>query len=137
MHVMGWGFVQEMEKKNSQRLSAMEKSLEKNQEETNKRLVDVMQSNLDLRSMLQSFISSLSNSDASASAKLPRTGSTKPGESSFSDPNPPAPVVANSSAPGSSERWWDRLCKSSEEEDEEDASKKRQNFSKKPREQKV
>lgn len=121
---MRWSGFQEMEKKNSQRLTAVEK----NQAETQRMLGDVMKSNMNIQTMLQSFITNFSSSDATEAAKLPRTNSTKPGDSMSGDLNPPATTVGNSSGIGSSERWWDRLCKTSEEEDEGDVTKKRSNL---------
>lgn len=113
--------VQEMEKKNSQRLTAVEK----NQVETQRMLGDVMKTNLGIQSMLQSFISSFPNADGRETAKLPQTGSTNPDESTFKVLNPPTTVVGNSSGIGSSERWWDRLCRTSDEEEEDVSLKHR------------
>ncbi|KAG0595233.1 hypothetical protein M758_UG151700 [Ceratodon purpureus] len=60
----------EMDKANSRRLSAMERI----QAETNKRLEDVMQSKLNLQSMLQYVLCTLSNSNVSGNQRFPHTG---------------------------------------------------------------
>ena len=77
--------MQEMEKKNAVKLSAMER----NQIETNKRLEDVMNMNKDvmnsnknLQSMLQIVLSGLTNNDVSVGKILPDKKKQVIGESS-------------------------------------------------------
>ena len=94
-----------MERKNSQRLSAMEKT----QAETNKRLEN-------MQSMLQSVLSTICRTDIGGKETVPPTGSTAVGETSE-----PARDLSNrgtrrSSGLGSSEEWWDILCQTSEDE---------------------
>ena len=111
---------QDMMKKNSQRLTAMERSqsaMERTQAETNRRLGDVMKCNLDLQSMLKSFMSSMSGTNAGEEVSFPRTGSTKMGDMANSGQKRCSPPPGTTSGIGSSERWWDNLCKSSDEDD--------------------
>ena len=113
--------LQDSKKSNARRLTAMEKK----QGETNRRLDDVMESNLNLQksnlnlqNMLMSVLSNLTGKDgfqgartegalqsdpAGTSGQLARTNSNRDGESGGS---------------GSSEMWWDKLCKTSEDEEE-------------------
>ena len=97
---------QDMEKRNSYRLTAMERS----QAKTNRRPGDV-------QDLLQSFMNSFLSSNVTSTLNRPRSGSNKDPEISNTEESREKPVVGNSSGIGSSERWWDRLCKSTDEED--------------------
>ena len=103
-----------MERKNSERLSAMEKT----QAETNRRLEDVLQSNMSLQSMLQSVLINMSRSNAGETCALPRTSNTAIGGTSGNVQVPCDHGVLNPSGIGSSKNWWDNLCKTSDDEAE-------------------
>ena len=102
-----------MDKANFRRLSAMECT----QAETNKRLEDVMQSNLNLHSMLKFVLSSLSNPNVIGNLTTPHADVDENGEKSRCLPDIGGMNVGNSSGKASSKKWWDMICKSLEEED--------------------
>ena len=108
--------------KNSCRLTAMER----NQAETNKRLADannrladVMNSNLNLQSMLESVLSTISGKRVMDCDEMNRTGSAGVEEDTRNLKNPLTTGVGKLSGLESSEKWWNSLCKSSGEEDNE------------------
>ena len=104
---------QEMEKRNSYRLTAMER----NQAETNRRLGDVMNSNLNLQSLLQSLVNTLSTTDVIPDVNKRVSRITKDTAVSTKKVSRGNPIGGNSEGIESTERWWDRLCKTSVEEE--------------------
>ena len=101
--------VQEIDKANSRRLTAMERT----QAETNKRLED-------LQRMLQSFLGSAPDSNVAGIQKTAVIDVDDEGEKSKCPPDVDGINAGNSSGKGSSEKWWDKLCESSEEEDKDE-----------------
>ena len=106
-NIVGNMVVQDMEKKNSQRLSAMEKRLE-----------DVLKSNLHLQSMLQTVLKSVSPDTLREGGHCPQNERPGDEDPSGNDRNRIFPGVGNSSGLVSSEGWWDNVCKSSDEAEE-------------------
>ncbi|KAG0594561.1 hypothetical protein M758_UG088500 [Ceratodon purpureus] len=106
--------IQDMHRRNSTRLSAMER----NQAETNRRLDDILKNNLALQSMLQSVITNLSpvriiGEDTCVHTRTPSVGETigikMDGKRTAADIN---------RGEGSSEQWWDKTEKTSNDDDQ-------------------
>lgn len=108
--------LQDMEKKNSSRLSAMEW----NQVDANRRLDDVMKSNLNLQNMLRTVLSNLSGTDVVEGAHVESACVRIPGETSGNGAGGNFHIEGDSGGLGSSEQWWDILCRTSVEEEDAD-----------------
>lgn len=85
-----------------------------------KKFEDVLNSNLNLQSMLQSVLSSITPTNAEDDLQLKCTGNNKVEEPIGSVPDINISGIGNPSGLGSSERWWNKMCKSSDEEEEKD-----------------
>lgn len=83
--------------------------------ETNKRLDDVMKSNMNLQSMLQTMLSSLSCTDVARDKNLIRTGTPILGETSGNGTDVDFHKEGESGGLGSSEQWWNVLCRTSDD----------------------
>ena len=114
-----------MERKHSQRMYVVEKTFA----ETNKRLDDVLKSNLTLPSMLQSVLYDFCRSDVRDKSTLPRTDSTAIGNSSRNADEDFDQRRRSSSGYDGSEKWWDSLCKSTSDEGEETEGARRKEVS--------
>ena len=97
--------VQEMEKKNSQRLSAMEKRLE-----------DVLQSNMQLQAMLRTVLNTVSPDVVKDIRDIPPSESPGVEEQPDTEQKNNCTGAMNSTGLVNSECWWDNVCKSSDEE---------------------
>ncbi|KAG0605045.1 hypothetical protein M758_9G027100 [Ceratodon purpureus] len=98
----------EMEKKNSQRLSAMEKRLE-----------DVLQSNLNLQTMLQSVLKTVSpDINVKELRQSAQSGGDGVHEPSTNEEKRACPDPGNSTGLVNTEGWWDKVCKLTDEENE-------------------
>lgn len=104
---------QEMEKKNSTRLSAMER----NQAEINKRLDDVMKSNLNLQNMLETVIISLSGNEVVRDHHVIRKETPLTRETSPIGAGGDLRRNRDSGGLGCNEQCWDVLCRTSDDED--------------------
>lgn len=89
--------------------------MERNQVETNKRLDDVMKSNMNLQNMLQTMLSSLSCTDVARDKNLIRTGTPILGETSGNGTDVDFHKEGESGGLGSNEQWWDVLCRTSDD----------------------
>ena len=108
----GW---QLTEKRHSTRISEMERI----QEATNRRLEEVMESNISLKNMLQSFLTKFSTTNTSGELNSTRTSTPVHGSTSAHKMQADANKELNTGGAGSSEQWWDRLNKSSDDEQNE------------------
>lgn len=109
-----------MERQNATRLTAMERC----QMETNRRLEEVMESNLSLQKSNMSLQNMLASMLTNISGKNPDKNDTPngsreriAGETSGNDAPFETKVDRCSGGKGSSEQWWDGLCATSEEEE--------------------
>ena len=108
-----------MEHKNATRMSVVER----NQAETDRKLEDVMQSNLDLKNLLKTVITSLTGNEVAVDRRAIQQVESVHSETSWSGginarnkETIPDDVVAQ-------EQWWDLLCRASDDEDGRDVGR--------------
>ncbi|KAG0574954.1 hypothetical protein KC19_VG305500 [Ceratodon purpureus] len=105
------------ETRNSNRLSEMERM----HVETNKRIDDVVKSNLDLKDMLKSVLTTLTSCNRIEDTKLVSTDTPVPGSTSTKKVEAEYNREGQSGGSDSSEKWLDLLGKSSDDEPHENA----------------
>ena len=113
-----------MEKKNSSRLSAMEKSqaaMERSQARMDRRLEEVMKGNLDLQNLLRTVLTNLPSSAGLQDNPEIHIGKTPRSRSHTSEEDVEGNSNPDVGGPGFDEEWWDGLDKASDDDkDDED-----------------
>ena len=101
-----------MDRKTLSRLTG----LERNHLETNRRLDEVMKSNLNLQSMLETVLRNQSRSDEGKRDEVFKTSTPAVKETVTHAEGSETLHRRESAGKGSSEQWWDDLCKSTDDD---------------------
>lgn len=99
---------QDMRRKFSSRLTAVERQFA----DTNRRLDDVINSNVTMQTMLKEVLTSISSSRGSGGLNPTVAGTPSVGETTSTKERPTLREGAMGPLGGSSKEWWDRLERS-------------------------